>query len=450
MTHGNFVVFENCHLDIKLTVRLCVDYQRAIDTESVHDDFRLWCVTAPTPDFPIVVLRQAVKFACNPPNNLKERISRHAVVLTDDKYLRFSVALVTLHAVLQERRAFGTNGWNCSYSFADHLLRQSFTCFKSLMKVGDDPTALNGVAYLVAECIHGGLVIDHLDRRVLRALFERICRGSATTHFEKSSICIPVELTTDNWTKTIDSLPPHKTRAVDVGLHANCEFERGSHQCEYILSTLAQFDPPQADEAATDSTRFRCTDILDRLPSPLPVGSGSPDGPFDLIRRHEVMRFNRLLECVRTTLAELLRAIDGDIHMIDDLQRIYRSLQANRIPCAWLPFVYRTSKSLAAFVIDLIARVAYFGAWDNTTTPKKLWFPAFYNPAALVTGMQTKYAIANGIDLADVRVQCTVSMESIPGESISVEVSVFSFAEFDSSDQRCLPSLHARCTGPSH
>lgn len=424
MTHGNWLVLENCHLDIGLSLRLCVEYQRAIDTENFHDEFRLWCVTAPTSDFPISVLRQAVKFACNPPNNLKERITRHANYLTDDQHLRWSIALVTFHAVLQERRTFGAIGWNRTYSFADHSLRQAITCFKELVKTVDDPTTFDGITYLVTECIYGGLVVDQFDRILLRALFQQICCNSTDTFFDNASICIPAELTTDNWTKAVDMMPTHETKATDVGLHANSEFERGFHQCDYILSTLAQSVHAEIENSTVDSVKILCDDILNRLPTLLPVSSGESRETFELIRHREIKRFNLLLQCMRATLTELRQAIDGDIHMIENLHHIYRSLQANRIPSAWLPFMYRTLNSLATFVHDLIERVEFFRHWDSNRPPKIFWFAAFYNPEALVTGMQTTYAIANSIDLADVCVQCILPVENARIESILIEVSV--------------------------
>lgn len=424
MAHGNWIVLENCHLDIDLTLRLGVEYRCAVDAENVLDEFRLWCVTAPTSQFPIAVLRQAVKFTCNPPNTLKGRITRHVAHLNDEKHLRWSFALVTFHAVLQERREFGTIGWNRPYSFKDHSLKQAMIYLNLIMKNVEDPTALDGIKYMVTECIYGGLVVDHVDRRLLRSLFQQICCDSTERFFENASICVPAELTGDNCVKAIEVLSSRETNAVDVGLHANAEFERGFRQSDYTLATLSPSEPAEGGDPSGNSVKTICNDILTRLPAPLPSNSiTNPDDTFGLIRRYETMHFNRLLQCMRATLTELRQAIDGDVHMIDDLHQIYRSLQSNRIPCAWLPFMYRTSKSLASFVSDLGTCVELFRGWDSDKPPRRFRFAAFYNPEALVTGMRAAYAIANGIDLTDVRIQCNVLDENTRNESILIEVS---------------------------
>lgn len=423
MAQGNWIVLENCHLDLDLALRLCVEYQSAIDAENVHEEFRLWCVTAPTSAFPIVVLRQAVKFTCNPPNNLKERILKHAAHLIDEKQLRWSFALVTFHAVLQERQSFHAIGWNQPYSFKDHSLLQTMTYLKSLVKTANDFT--DGIAYLVTECIYGGSVVDHVDRRLLRSLFEQICCISTTTFFENAGIRIPAVLTSENCVKAIDVLSPHETNAVDLGLHPNSDFERGFRKCDYILSILSPTVPDDAGDSSIDSAQIVCNDILKCLPLPLTVNSPNADDLFGPIRRYEAVHFNELLQCMRSTLTELNQAINGDIHMVDDLQQICRSLHLNCIPSAWSPFVYRTSKSLASFIQDLIARVTFFHRWVSVKPPSCFWFAAFYNPAALVASMRTAYAIANGIDLNDVCVLCTVSVGSAQNDSILIEVSAY-------------------------
>lgn len=425
MTHGNWIVLENCHLDIELTLRLCVQFQDGIDAENVHDEFRLWCVTAPTNEFPIAVLRHAVKFTCNPANNLKEIMLKHVAQLNDEKHLRWSFALVTFHAVLQERRTFGASGWSRPYAFNDHSLLQTLTCLRSLVKTVDDSTSFDGIAYLVTECFYGGLVVDHVDRRLLRSLFQQICCNTTANFFESGNICIPAELTIDNCVKAIDVLSSHRqTAAIDVGLHANCEFERGFLQCDYILSMLSQSAPADTNDSSVDAVQMISNDILSRLPTPLPVIGATADDTFGLIRRFEATHLNDLLQCVQSTLTELNQAIDGHIHMIDDLHNIYRSIRSNRIPSAWLPFIYRTSKSLASFIADLIARVAFFRRWHNDGPPERFWFAAFHKPEALVTGMREMYAIAHHIDLDDVCIQCIVSVQHAHTESIVIEVSV--------------------------
>ena len=92
------------------------------DSSSVHEDFRLWLTSMPSPVFPVLVLQNGIKLTNEPPKGVKANVKRTFNDMTPDHFascarkpeawakLMFSLSF--FHAVVQERRKFGPLGWN--------------------------------------------------------------------------------------------------------------------------------------------------------------------------------------------------------------------------------------------------------------------------------------------------------------------------------------------------
>ena len=106
----------------------------------------------------------------------------------------------------------------------------------------------------------------------------------------------------------------------------------------------------------------------------------------------EVIRFNRLLEVMHSSLQDVLKALKGLVVMSEELERLSSSLFNNTVPDMWSAKAYPSLKPLASWVEDLLHRVAFIQKWIDTGIPVTFWISGFYFPQAFLTGTLQNFA----------------------------------------------------------
>lgn len=175
--NGGWVMLENIHLVAKWLPVL----EKKLDLLSIgaHPDFRVILSAEPAGDpayhiIPISILQASIKITNEPPTGMQANIHRALDNFSQETLERCSkdaefkgilFALCYFHAVVLERRKFGTQGWNKSYPFSTgDLMISTDVLFNYLETFAKVPWT--DLRYMFGEIMYGGHISDDWDRRL--------------------------------------------------------------------------------------------------------------------------------------------------------------------------------------------------------------------------------------------------------------------------------------------
>jgi dynein heavy chain len=425
---GHWVFLANCHLMLSWLPKL-QEIIEDFDNDPPHERFRLWLSSNPTLGFPLAILQRGLKMTTEPPKGLRANLVRlyntcvseesFAQCANKSKYGRLLFSLSFFHALLLERRKFGTLGMNIPYDFNDTDFSVSDDLLKSYLD-GYEETPWEALRYLVGEANYGGRVTDEIDRRVIKAyLLQLFCEGvlredAGYELCEGSSgkvYCIPSNTNDLKCHREFVNNLPLSDHAEAFGQHPNADISYMIAESEAILCASGKFQVYDGGSMTISSSSAAAEveanvlaiidDILETVPEPLNyeeiAQKKSTDmRPLNVNLLQEIERYNALLSTLAVTLHRLRKGINGTVLMSSDLDEIYDALAQNKVPAAFLK-AYPSLKPLTSWTLDLIRRVKQLSEWAHGTYPKTYWLGGFTYPTCFLTSVLQTTARRDGV-----------------------------------------------------
>lgn len=442
-SRGHWLMLQNCHL---LTKWLRELEKKLEQITKPHPDFRLWLTTDPSDAFPIGILQKSVKVVSEPPNGLKLNLRSTYSKIPEDAfdpeqcphpaYPAITFTLAFFHAVVQERRKYGKIGWNISYDFNENDFLVCNMLIKTYLTKAhqnrDEKLPWESLKYLIGEVMYGGRAIDDFDRRVLKTYMNEymgdfIFDTFQPFHFYRDDSVdyfIPNAPDKTVYTKHIEALPLANTPNV-FGLHSNAEIGYFTDTARTMWTLLIELQPQSSgSKSGTSREDFIsgiAAGIQAKLPEPFDLervrsSCGPAPTPTQVVLLQELERFNRLLVLMRSSLADLQRALAGEVGMSQALDDVARALFNGAIPPMWRRLAPATLKSLANWMKHFDDRFDQYQKWVAHGDPAVMWLSGLHIPESYLTALVQTTCRARGWPLDRSTLYTTVTSHVDPAE----------------------------------
>lgn len=259
---------------------------------------------------------------------------------------------------------------------------------------------------MVAEANYGGRVTDPQDRRCIKLIlsdFYCLEMISEENHHlsETGAYYVPPDGNKEDYVKFIEDKLPMNDLTEVFGMHDNAEITSAINVTKSMLSTALTMQPRVSGSAGKSQDQVlkeACEGILGKLPKDFDIEMANKRHPItyeesmNTVLLQEILRFNRLLQIVRSSLINIGKAILGEVTMSTELEDIGNSIFDNRTPAAWMKRSYPSLRPLASYIVDFVERLEFMQKWIDEAAPPSFWISGFFFTQSFLTGIKQNYA----------------------------------------------------------
>ena len=413
---GAWVCLQNCHLCISwmpTLEKICEEFSE----DTLNSNFRLWLTSEPSPAFPAFVLQNGVKMTNEPPKGMRANLLGSLNSIDSEwfetcnmrvEFKKMLFGLCFFHAAVRERKKFGPLGWNIQYVFSGPDLKISMDQLRIFLDdLGQgEKIPYAALAYLAGECNYGGRVTDDKDRRcILNILMDFYNPGILDDNYKFSpsgKYYAPENGTLENMCDYVRTLPYNEGPEV-FGLHDNANISCAISETNALLQTALSLQPRAVEgegKSWGETLDELAGDISDRIPNEFDIEAAQIAFPvlyeesMNTVIIQELIRFNRLINKISSSLRDVRKAIKGLVVMSAELEAMGNSMVIGKVPAMWAAVAYPSLKPLGSWVTDFLERLKFLGPeWmDKGIAPASYWISGFFFAQAFITGTLQNYA----------------------------------------------------------
>lgn len=379
---GSWVLLQNCHLAVSWLPSL----ERLVEDakpEDMHQDFRLWLTSAPTPKFPVSVLQNGVKMTNEPPTGLRANMVRSYLGFSDDslndcqrpaEFKKLLFAMCFFHAVILDRRKFGALGWNVPYEFTENDLGVCVTQLRDFINMYEE-IPYKVIHFLTYDINYGGRVTDSRDSVTIRTILDDFVNPDVLRDdykFTPSGRYVSIAAGTHkdylDYIHSMDAIPLPEV----FGMHENADITSAQEETNTLFATILHLLPRKVAGGGKSRDQIiaeAAKSVYDRTPLEWEVDTVAKRYPtlysesMNTVLVQEVIRYNKVISVMRSSLVDLMKAIKGEMVMTSALETMANSIFDNQVPEMWASVAYPSLMALAPWVNDLLARVKFIGDW---------------------------------------------------------------------------------------
>lgn len=276
---GTWICLQNCHLATSWMPSLEFIWEN-MDMLNTEATFRLWLTSYPWDKFPTAILQNGIKMTNEPPTGLRQNLLRSytSEPMSDEKFYtgcpgkdraftKLLYGICFFHAIVLERRKFGSLGWNIPYGFNESDFQISVQQLQIFLNIYEEVPYM-AISYLTGECNYGGRVTDAWDRRLICTILddyvnEKIVNDSSYKFSEDVTFGIPRKTEWREVVKFIEENVPIMPSPNIYGLHPNAGIMRDLSNSNMLLESMLLTQGTQSSGIDADAEKNLLVTVMD-------------------------------------------------------------------------------------------------------------------------------------------------------------------------------------------